>query len=497
MKKARKLFSEKNNNNSSSPLLEQIKQHTVNCNDLVIREIRIGSASYFLLFIEEFIEKELIEERIIDPLLKINEVNEINLSDIKDRILPLSQIILTDDIHQALTKLFSGNTLLLREANWQILIIDTTKIAERAVSDPATETVVRGARDAFTENIKTNISLIRKRIKNSQLKVETQVLGARTNTEIALMYMDEIVLPDLLQEVKKRLSKINIDSILESGYIEQLIEDQTFSPFPQILYTERPDKAASSVLEGRIAIVIDGTPLVLIVPAVFNEFFISSEDYYERFFYGSFIRFFRFLASFIGLFSSALYIAFSSYHPDLLPTKLALAIGAGRVGVPFPPIMEILLMDFTAEILREASIRLPGQIGPTLSIVGALVLGEAAVSAGLVSPTLIIVIALTTIGNIATPNYSAGASLRLLRFYFIFMSVFLGLYGLVMGVLILLTHLLSLKSFGVPYLAPYAPMRIKDLKDTLIRLPIQYLITRPRYLRPLDKIRQQKGKNKQ
>ncbi|MBS3970108.1 MAG: spore germination protein [Clostridia bacterium] len=478
-------------------LLQYILSKADKCDDLILRELVILKSSYHLLYIEGLCDIEMIEHRIIRPLLKARSAEKsLTIKSIKDSILPVGDISLTKCADDAIGKLFSGNTLLFTHDEEDILAIDTAKIPERAVTDPAIETVVRGARDSFTESIKTNISLVRKRIKNNNLKVENTILGQRSNTSISIMYIDDIVLPDLLHEIKKRLDTIEIDVVLESGYIEQLIEENTFSPFPQILYTERPDKVAASLLEGRVAIFTDGTPLVLIAPAVFNEFFISSEDYYERVLYGSFLRFFRFLASIIGLVTPAFYIAFSSYHPEMLPTELILTISGGRANVPFPPIVEIIAMEFTVEIIREASIRLPGQIGPTLSIVGALVLGEAAVSANLVSPSLIIVIALTTIGNIAIPNYSAGASLRLLRFLLTFITAILGLFGLVIGLIFILIHLTSLKSFGIPYFAPYGPFRVKDVKDTLIRLPMKNINTRPRYLRPLDKIRQAKRRRK-
>lgn len=477
-----------------SGVIDELKKEISNCNDVIVREIMVAGTKFYVLFIEEFTNREVVEERIIQPLLRIEVLEKAgDIHILKNKLLPLGQVFVTESKEEALRKLFSGCTLLVKEQSGNILIIDASNIAERAVSEPGIETVVRGPRDAFTENFKTNISLIRKRIKNKDLKAEIFYLGKRTHTSICLMYMEGIVLPDLLREAKKRLQKIDIDAVLESGYIEQFIEDSPFSPFPQVLYTERPDKVAAALLEGRVAIVVDGTPLVLIIPAVFNELFIAGDDYYERVFYGSFIRFFRFLASITGLMAPSYYIAFSSYHPELLPAELALALAGGRVRVPFPPIIEIVIMEFVVEILREASIRLPGKIGPTIGIVGALVLGEAAVAANLVSPSLLIIVAITAIGNNAVPNYSVGATLRFLRFFLITTTFFLGLYGLIMGMIFILIHLCSLKSFGVPYLAPYAPLRLKDLKDTFIRLPLWLQQTRPRYLRPLDKKRLKRG----
>lgn len=301
--------------------------------------------------------------------------------------------------------------------------------------------------------------------------------------------MEGLTNPDLIKEVRKRLSKINIDAILDSGYLEQFIEDNHLSPFPQILNTERPDKVTANLLEGRVAILVDGSPLALIVPTVFSQFYQTVEDYTERFLLMSAIRLVRLVALVFSLVFPSLYVAIISFNPELIPTEFAAAVAGGRAGVPFPAIIEVLVIEISMEVLREATIRLPQQVGGALSIVGVLVIGQAAVAAGFASPITIVVIALTTIGSFATPAYNAALGLRLLRFPLIILAGIFGLYGVMIGIIFIANHLLSLKSFGVPYLSPLVPGKFQGMKDLLIRGPLGWMWERPAFLLPQDKIR--------
>ena len=315
-------------------------------------------------------------------------------------------------------------------------------------------------------------------------------IGTYSGTDIAIAYIDGLVDPEVLQEVKKRLGQIKIDGILESGYIEELIEDNPYSPFPQIEHTERPDKVAGALLEGRIAIITDGTPLALIVPVVFWGFLQASEDYYERYMFSSFARMLRVLSALIALIGPAVYIAVTTYHQEMLPTGLLLSIAAQREGVPFPAVVEAFLLEFAFEVLREGGIRLPRPVGQAISIVGALVVGQAAVQAGLVSAAMVIVVALTGIASFTIPAFSMGMTFRLLRFPIMIAASVLGFYGVMLGLLVILTHMCSLRSFGVPYLSPVAPLHYQELKDIPIRSPWWRMIRRPKLYRSQDITRQ-------
>ncbi|GAB6180514.1 hypothetical protein JCM14036_18330 [Desulfotomaculum defluvii] len=331
--------------------------------------------------------------------------------------------------------------------------------------------MVRGPRDGFNETISNNTALIRRRIKSPNLRVEKLTVGQQTKTELCIVYIDGIARKEVINEVRNRINKIEIDGILESGYIEEFIEDTPMSPFPQIEHSERPDKVAAAILEGRIAILVDTTPFVLIVPTVFLQFIQSAEDYYERFPIGSLTRAVRVGAYFISVILPALYIALTSFHQEMIPTPLALSIAASREGVPFPSIGEAVIMEATFEILREAGIRLPKQTGQAVSIVGGLVIGQAAVQAGIVSQAMVIVVALTGISSFAIPAFNAAAAGRLLRFPLMFLASILGLPGILAGLSIVLIHLNGLSSFGVNYLSPVTSGKKDKYKDIIYRKP--------------------------
>ncbi len=291
--------------------------------------------------------------------------------------------------------------------------------------------------------------------------------------ELVVAFINDLASTELVDEIKNRIQKIDIDSVLESGYIEQLIEDNYLSPFPQIQNTERPDRVISALMEGRVAILLDGTPFVLIAPVTFSMLLQSPEDYYERWLPGTLLRLLRFMTAFVSLFAPALYISFISFHPGLIPTKLAISIIGSREGVPFPALIEALIMEVAIEVLREAGLRLPKPIGPAMGIVGGLIIGQAAVEAGIVSPIMVIVVAVTAISSFTIPQYSVGITLRILRFVAMFCAAIFGLYGVILFFLLLCSHLVKLKSFGVPYTSPAVPYRFSDWKDFMVRMPLK------------------------
>lgn len=383
----------------------------------------------------------------------------------------------------------AGSTALLIDTVPAALVIPQRGYEERGVEEPPTESLVRGPRDGFVESIHINSALLRRKIRDPNLRIEMQRVGRRTNTDVALVYIQDIANPKLVDEIRRRVQGIDIDGVLETGYIEQIIEDNHFSPFPQVQNTERADRAVANLLEGRIVILVDGTPFCLILPSVFNQFYQAPEDYYERFLIATMIRIIRVVALFFSLTFTSLYVALISFHPEMIPTKFAVAVAGGRAGVPFPSLVEALFMELTMEILREAGLRLPRTIGQTVSIVGALVIGEAAVRAGIVSPLMVIVVALTSIGSFAVPSYSAAIALRIVKFPIIIAAGTFGIYGVMLAIIGLVIHLASLKSVGVPYLTPFVHARAEDAKDTLIRMPLWSMTKRPTLLRAGDTTR--------
>lgn len=392
-------------------------------------------------------------------------------------------------ITKVIIGILRGQTMVIVEGLDEALLISTRKIDKRAIDQPATEQVIRGPREGFIELLSTNIALLRYRLQSPDLRIKTMEIGRRTQTKVAICYMEGLTNPELVTEVNRRLTIIDIDAILDSGYLEQFIEDNQMSPFPQVQNTERPDKVVANLLEGRVAILVDGSPLALVVPTVFSQFYQTVEDYTERFLLMSAIRLARLIALVFSLVFPSLYVAIISFNPELIPTEFAVAVAGGRAGVPFPAIIEVLVIEISMEVLREATIRLPQQVGGALSIVGVLVVGQAAVAAGFASPITVVIIALTTIGSFATPAYNVALALRLLRFPLIILAGIFGLYGVMIGLILIANHLLSLKSFGVPYLSPLVPGNFDGMKDLVARSPLWWMRKRPAFLFPLDRIR--------
>ncbi|MFC4598528.1 spore germination protein [Cohnella hongkongensis] len=389
-------------------------------------------------------------------------------------------------VSRVVSDVLRGQTAVVIEGIDQALLFGTRTIEKRSIDQPATEQVIRGPREGFIELLSTNIALIRYRLQTPDLRVKTMEIGRRSQSKVAICYMEGITNPELVQEITKRLEIIDVDAILDSGYLEQFIEDNQLSPFPQVQYTERPDKVVANLLEGRVALMVDGSPLALVVPTVFSQFYQAVEDYTERFLMMSAIRWARLIALVFSLVFPSLYVAIISFNPELIPTEFAVAVAGGRAGVPFPAIVEVLVIEVSMEVLREATIRLPQQVGGALSIVGVLVVGQAAVAAGFASPITVVIIALTTIGSFATPAYNAALALRLLRFPLIVLAGLFGLYGVMIGLILIANHLLSLKSFGVPYMSPLVPGSPKGMRDLFVRGPFWWMTTRPDFLYPGD-----------
>jgi spore germination protein KA len=386
----------------------------------------------------------------------------------------------TEEIYQ---EIVNGSVVMVINQLDQAISINMENAEKRSVTEPTTQTVIRGPKDGFIESLSTNMSLIRKRLRSKNLHFESFRIGKTTQTIVYIGFIKGIANEATIQEVRDRLNRINVSGVFESGNVEELISDKSFTFFPLALNTERPDTVAANLIDGKIVILTDGTPFALIVPAVLVNFFTSSEDYYQNFFLSSFLRFIRYLSFMIALLTPSVYISLLTFHQELVPTSLLISVIAQREGVPFPAVVEVLIMEITFEILREAGVRMPKVVGQMVSIVGALVIGQAAAEAGIISNIMIIVVAITAIANFVAPNYTFASASRLIRFILILASSVLGFYGVIIMLVLMVAHLSSLRSFGVPYLAPVAPFIIEDQKDVLFRFPFWALTKRPTYLK--------------
>lgn len=462
--------------------------------DFVVRAVRVlGQYRGVIMYFSNLVNRAVIAEDILKPLmttpsnLQSKKLNPAQLKDIlmKDTLY-YGELVLEHRLFKVGEAFFRGETILLVEGLHEAIQISTRNVDKRSISQPQTEQVIRGSRDGFIELLSTNITLLRYRLQTPNFRIKMYSIGRLTKTKVSICYIEGVVNPALVQEVEDRLSTIDIDGVLDAGTIEQFIEDNHWSPFPQIQNTERPDKCVANLLEGRVIILIDGTPFSLIVPAVFSQFYHTLDDYTERPLMGSLIRLVRIVALVFSTIFPSLYVAIISFSPELIPTKFAVAVAGGRAGVPFPAFVEVFIMQVSMEVLREATLRLPQQVGGALSIVGVLVIGQAAVSAGFASPITVVVIALTTIGSFATPAYNAATALRILQFLFTILAGILGLYGVMLGLILVTHHMLSLRSFGVPYLSPFAPGDWQGLKDLLIRAPLWWMHKRPKQLHPVN-----------
>lgn len=453
---------------------------SANC-DLCCRQFHMAKldAQGTLFYVDGMQNDRLLQMRILEFLMFEASADTLSAPYQAGDMLPFSSLCESSDLDSFNRSVLFGHIGLLVEGLPSGLLIELPDGPNRSLEEPVSEALLRGPRLGFSEVLSENTSLLRRQGFSDQLEMKRYRVGTRLQRDIVLAYMKDIVNPDLLQEVTARVNKMDADFLVESGYVEQLIEDNYLSPFQQVQSTERPDRVISGLLEGRIALLLDGTPFVLIVPATFSMLLQSPEDYYERWLPGSLLRMLRFATAFIALMAPALYISFISFHPGLIPTELALTIIETRQGVPFPSLIEVLILEIAIEILREAGIRLPKPIGPAMGIVGGLIIGDAAVQAGIVSPFLVIVVAVTAISSFSIPTYSAGITLRLLRFVGMVFAAFLGMFGTILFFLMLCSHLSKLKSFGVPYLTPISPFRLQDWKDLFFRAPLALMQKRP------------------
>lgn len=486
----------------------KVKYNALINSDIKFREFtftaRDKEYNAFLVYIDGMVDSKTINDFVLKPLMFLNKdskhksipiaisnnitvrkVKKFNLEDyIYDSLLPQNDIVKVSEFAEIISGINSGNCALFVDTIPIAFDLDVKGFKHRSVSEPQNEIVVRGSQEAFVEVIRVNTSILRRLINSEDLIIENTAVGKISKTQVAICYIKNIANDDLVGEVKFRVNNLDIDSIVSSGQLEQLIQDDGNTSFPQLISTERPDKVANLLFKGRVAIIINGSPYVLVAPGILVDFVSSPEDLNLKYQFSNILRFIRIIAIFFALLLPGLYIAITTYHPELIPTELLFAIASSRESVPFPIIFEIVVMEISFELIREAGLRVPSPIGPTIGIVGALILGEAAVSASIVSPILIIIVSITAICSFAVPDFSLSFTLRFLRFIFLFLGYIAGFLGIALGIFIYLGILGGLKSFGVPYLSPYFPSGNKDTDSTIFLKPIWLREKRDNFLKP-------------
>ncbi|NMA61919.1 MAG: spore germination protein [Firmicutes bacterium] len=449
------------------------------------------SRACLLVYAENMAKRETLSDYLVRPLIQcalpVRLKDRAIIDYLASSVIQNDQVQIQSDYQELAQSILSGRGVLIVDGCTVGIVVMAEGWPKRTVSEPISESVVRGPRQAFVEELGENIGLIRRKIKNSKLKAQYLQIGVQTYTSMAIMYIEGIAAPSLVEEVFKRLETIHLDGVLDSGYIEDFIQDSPNCPLPTIGSTERPDIVAARLLEGRVAILVDGTPFVLTVPSLFLEAFQANEDYYKNWLVASFDRFLRYLCFFLTIATPALYVSLINYHPQLLPTELILSISSARTNVPFPALVEAVAMLLLFEVLREGGVRLPQPVGQAISIVGAVVLGDAAVSANLVSAPMIIVVGVTGVASFVVPRLQDPAIL--IRFIFLFLASILGLYGVVFAFIGFFLQLASMESFGVPYLSSLTSFSAGDLKDTVVRVPWWLMRRRPKFLAPKNRVR--------
>ncbi len=473
------------------------------CADAVMRRLFVGDErlEIYVVYMDSMYDRDFVDGVLLKNLLfDVSQLPKSHAGQaIFNKYLATADVKETDQMEDVIDEVLKGNTAILVEGMAKGIIVSSKDLPGRGVSEAETEVSVRGSKESFTESFRVNTVLIRRRIRDTRLKSKQMTVGVRSKTDVALMYMEDLVHPAILDEVLKRLERFQIDAILDSSYLEALTEEEWFSPFPQYQSTERPDKAASALLEGRLVLVVDNSPMVLLLPATFPCFFQASDDYYDRWDAANFVRLLRYAAAFAAVFLPGLYIALAGFHPEALPLSFALSFAASREGVPFTLPVEVIVMELAFELLREAGIRLPGPMGSTLGIVGGLIIGQAAVDAHIVSPVVVILVALTALSAFTIPNELFASAFRMIKFYFIIAASLGGFVGLTAAVLTVLVHLSGLKSFGVPYMMPFVSAEMapdSKWQDNVWRTPISKMYERPYFTRAGHRRRLRREKEK-
>ena len=472
----------KNNlDNDISNNIDKFKKAAEDCDDIVIREFYAymnKNVKMCIIYADNLADSQTVNNFIMTNLMLRNNrtySGKDMLDDILMRALAVGEAREIYDYDALYDSVLIGDTVLMADGADFAVSVSTKDWPTRGVPSAESEVVVEGPKDAFNESVSTNTVLLRRRIRDMNFKIKRYAVGDKSSVSINIAYMKGIVRKSVLDRVTESIKNISVDFIPDSGFLAQIIEDNKITPFPQVQLTERPDRAAWALLNGQVVVLVDNTPFAIILPVTINVFFQAAEDYYEKWGIVSLVRIIRYIAAFFAVSLPALYIAFTLYHPQLIPASLALKIAATRQNIPFPTVIEVLIMELAFELLREAGIRLPAPVSSTIGIVGGIIIGQAAVEAGIVGPVIVILSALTGICTFVIPVNSFVSGIRLFKYVLIMFSAVLGIYGFVLGMIFLMAHLASLKSFGIPYLYPFCSASVNDysdLKDSFFRAPL-------------------------
>lgn len=506
----RKMFKKKSSKSNEAMYLEKPNNKEIELtggnirsllkknSDAIFRDIFIcgdHKRTATLAFIDGLVDSKGIADDVVKPLIENsklceakNEKETIDL--IKHGAVYFPHIQVRDNINDTLNDMLNASCAIIFDNEKIALTFAVKGYEKRGITEPTSENVVKGAKDAFVESLRVNTATIRRKIKTQKLVIEQTKVGRQTETPIGIVYIDGIANSHLVDEVKRRLDNIEIDGVIEAGFIEEYIIDKNYTSFPLVGATERPDRFCTSILDGRVGIIIDGLPTAYIAPVTVHQLLRTMDDYSQNFLVVSALRLLRYITAILTVFLPGFYIAVTTFHQEMIPSELAQAIAASKEGVPYPSFIEVFLMLVAFEILLEAGLRLPKTIGQAVSIVGALVVGEAAVNAKLISPSVVVVIAITAISSFTMPNQDFSNALRLWRFIMAIASSMMGIFGLSMGAIFLIYELASIETFGVPYLSPYVASEGRDLGDSIIRIPLRFLKKRPFSLRTPNERRQ-------
>ncbi|MFJ8064513.1 spore germination protein [Psychrobacillus sp. NPDC096426] len=464
---------------SKNDFIQSIKDAIHNPSDLIIKSI---PPNLTLIYINNLVNDQTLNNHIITNLQ--NEFYE-KPEAIKSA-LSIPEVNISSQLDAIVASLVNGSVLILIEGYSQVVLAKIPKRESRSLSAPENESQVIGAQVGFNESLSTNISLVRRYIVSPDLCNEEIKVGKRSNTSVTLLYMNGIASDQMVNTLRQRIKDLEVDAILDSAVLVEMIDDNSFSPFPQMLLTERPDRFCDGLLNGKLGVIVEGSSMAIVCPQSFLEFFESREDQNLRWQIATFVRLLRFSAIFLSVFLTPIYVGALTFHYEVIPLAFLVPLSESRALVPFPPVFEALLLEFIIELLREAGARLPTKIGQTIGIVGGIVIGTAAVQAGITSNILLIIVALSALASFTTPSYIMGNVIRLIRFPIIILAGFWGFYGIMLAFCFILVHLLRQSSLGAPYMAPFYPPRVRDMRDSLIRMPLSYTAKRPSFVRPDD-----------
>lgn len=467
---------------------KQIKKEFGDSSDLIFRTIKTKEQELLYVYLESVSSDDKVSDFLMKDLSYYvknkKEKSFESLFSMLENSIYNSHLNVENNIDDIYYKLSSGYTIIFVNGEEKAISIETKADLNRSIAESTSEVIVRGPKDSFNENHAANIGLIRKRIKTNKLWFKEQLVGKQTKTKVTIAYIDGIADSKKVEEIEKIIGNIDIDGIIDSGYIRDFLIKKNTTSFPKLKSTERPDVACASLLQGKIVIMVENTPFVLITPSVLVDFIHTPEDYYQKTSNINFTRILRTIALFLTIITPAFYIAVTTFNQEMIPNELLISLAIQQDGVPFPTAFEVIMMMITFEILRESDIRIPSPMGAAISIVGALVLGDAAVSAGIVSPIVIIVVAITSICGLLFTDIDFVNAIRIWRLIFILFATLAGLIGIVVAGIIFITKLASITTNDVPYLVPFSPLRFTELKDAIIRFPINKLKKRPHYLAP-------------